>query len=59
MQATTIQIAQANDLTFIRELHSAASQCIADGWQVERALDVIELIEGGKYLEAVTLNLQF
>lgn len=56
---TQIQIAQANDITFINELYTAASQCVADDWQTDKALSVIELIEDGKYLEAVMIPFNF
>lgn len=59
MQATNVQIAQANDSSFIRELYSAASQYVEDDYNVEVALKVIELIEEGKYLEAVMLDMNF
>lgn len=58
-QATQVQIEQANDMSYIRELHSAAKESIADDWEVDKALDIIELIEEGKYLEAVMVEFNF
>jgi len=60
MNATITQIEQANDASFIAELHSAACDIVKDGGEnVERALTVIELIEDGKLLEAVMIELTF
>ena len=60
MNATITQIEQANDASFIAELYSAASDIVKDGEEnVERALTVIELIEDGKLLEAVMIELNF
>ena len=60
MNATITQIEQSNDASFIAELYSAASDIVKDGEEnVERALTVIELIEDGKLLEAVMVDLTF
>jgi flagellar motility protein MotE (MotC chaperone) len=60
MQATQIQIEQANDQSFIAQLHSAARDILADtNGQDDKALQVVELIEDGKLLEAVMVDLTF
>lgn len=60
MQATQIQIEQANDKSFIDQLHSAACDILADtDGQDDKALQVIELVEDGKLLEAVMVDLTF
>lgn len=60
MNATITQIEQANDSSFIAQLLSAASDIVKGGEEnVERALTVIELIEDGKLLEAVMVDLTF
>lgn len=58
-QATAIQIEQANDQSFINELHSAACDILSEDCNNEQALQVIELIEDGKYLEAVMTGMNF
>ena len=60
MNATQIQIEQANDKSFIAQLHSAACDILADtNGEDAKALQVIELIEDGKLLEAVMVDLTF
>lgn len=60
MKATIIQIEQANDKSFITQLHSAACDILADtDGQDDKALQVVELIEDGKLLEAVMVDLTF
>ena len=60
MNATIAQIEQANDASFIAQLYSAAGDIVKDGEEnLERALTVIELIEDGKLLEAVMVDLTF
>jgi hypothetical protein len=60
MQATQIQIEQANDKSFITQLHSAACDILADtNGQDDKALQVVELIEDGKLLEAVMFEMNF
>ena len=60
MNATKIQIEQANDKSFIAQLHSAACDILADtDGQDDKALQVLELIEDGKLLEAVMLEMNF
>lgn len=60
MNATQIQIAQANDKSFIAQLHSAACDILADtDGQDDKALSVVELVEDGKYLEAVMVGMNF
>lgn len=60
IQATTIQIEQANDASFIAQLHSAACDILADtNGEDDKALQVVELIEDGKLLEAVMVGLNF
>ena len=60
MQATQIQIEQANSQSFIRELHCAAVQILTDtDGQDDKALTVVELVEDGKYLEAVMVEMNF
>jgi hypothetical protein len=50
-------IEQANCQSYIKELHAVAVELVAEDSQVENALTVIELIEDGKYLEAVQVPL--
>ena len=62
MQATQIQIQieQANSQSFIRDLYTAAQQILLDtDGQDDKALSVVELVEDGKYLEAVTVGMNF
>jgi hypothetical protein len=60
MNATQIQIEQANDKSFIAQLHSAACDILADtNGEDDKALQVVELIEDGKLLEAVMADLTF
>lgn len=60
MQANQIQIEQANDASFIAQLHSAACDILADtNGEDDKALSVVELIEDGKLLEAVMLEMNF
>lgn len=60
MQATIIQIEQANSQSFILDLHSAAVSILEDtNGQDDKALQVVELIEDGKLLEAVMVDLTF
>ena len=60
MNATTTQIEQANDKSFIAQLHSAAFVILADtNGEDDKALQVVELIEDGKLLEAVMLEMNF
>ena len=60
MNATQIQIEQANDKSFIDQLHSAACNILADtNGEDDKALSVVELIEDGKLLEAVMLEMNF
>lgn len=54
---TTTQIAQANCASYIAELHSVACQYVSEGEQLDNALTIIELIEDGKYLEAVQVSI--
>ena len=60
MQATQIQIEQANDKTFIEELYNAAQEILFDtNGEDSKALQVVELVEEGKYLEAAMVNMNF
>ena len=60
MQATQIQIEQANSQSYVADLHSAAVQILQDtNGQDDKALQVVELIEDGKLLEAVMVDLTF
>lgn len=60
MKASTIQIEQANDHSFITELHSAACDILKDtNGEDCKALQVVELIEDGKLLEAVMVDMNF
>lgn len=60
MQATQVQIEQANDKSFIAQLHSAACDILTDtNGQDDKALSVVELVEDGKYLEAVMVGMNF
>ena len=60
MQANQIQIEQANSQSFIADLYSAAQQILVDTkGQDDKALQVIELVEDGKYLEAVMVEMNF
>ena len=60
MQANQIQIEQANDKSFIDQLYSAAQEILFDtDGQDTKALQVLELVEDGRYLEAVMINLTF
>ena len=60
MQATQIQIEQAKDKSFITQLYSAACDILFDtDGQDEKALQVVELVEDGKYLEAVMVEMNF
>lgn len=60
MQANQIQIEQANSQSFITDLYSAAQQILTDtDGQDDKALSVVELIEDGKYLEAVMVGMNF
>lgn len=60
MNATQIQIEQANSHSFIRELYTAAQQILLDtDGQDDKALSVVELVEDGKYLEAVIVGMNF
>lgn len=60
MNATTIQIEQANSQSFITDLYSAAQQILMDiDGQDDKALQVVELVEDGKYLEAVMVEMNF
>jgi len=60
MNATQIQIEQANDKSFIAQLHSAACDILADtNGEDDKALSVVEFIEDGRYLEAVMLEMNF
>lgn len=60
MQANQIQIAQANSQSFIRDLYTAAQQILRDtDGQDDKALSVVELVEDGKYLEAVMVGMNF
>lgn len=60
MNATQIQIEQANDKSFIDQLYSAAQEILVDSeGQDEKALSVVELVEDGKYLEAVMVGMNF
>lgn len=53
-----IQIEQANDQSFIAELYSVAVEYLRDtDGQDDKALQVVELIEDGKYLEAINVGL--
>lgn len=56
----TIHIEQANSKDLIDQLYSAAQEILfdTDGTD-ETALKVVELIEDGKYLEAVSLDMNF
>ena len=55
-----IHIEQANSKDFIDQLYSAAQEILFDtNGTDETALKVVELIEDGKYLEAVSLNMNF
>lgn len=60
MQATQIQIEQANSQSFIDQLYSAAQEILFDtDGEHEQALKVVELVEDGKYLEAVMVGMNF
>ena len=60
MNASQIQIAQANSQSFIADLYSAAQQILLDtDGQDDKALSVVELVEDGKYLEAVMVGMNF
>jgi hypothetical protein len=60
MNATQIQIEQANDKSFLAQLHSAACDILADtNGEDDKALSVVEFIEDGRYLEAVMLEMNF
>ena len=60
MQANDIQIEQANSQAFLAELYSAAQEILFDtDGEHEQALQVVELIEDGKYLEAVMIGMNF
>ena len=60
MQANQIQIEQANSQAFLAELYSAAQEILYDtNGEHEQALQVIELIEDGKHLEAVLIGMNF
>lgn len=60
MQATQIQIEQANDKSFIDQLYSAAQEILVDSeGQDDKALSVVELVEDGRYLEAVMVGMNF
>ena len=60
MNATEIQIEQANSQSFLAELYSAAQEILFDtNGQHEQALQVVELIEDGKHLEAVMVGMSF
>ena len=60
MQANQIQIEQANSQSFIADLYSAAQQILMDtDGQEDKALRVVELVEDGKYLEAVMVEMNF
>lgn len=60
MNATQIQIEQANDKSFIAQLHSAACDILADtNGEDDKALSVVEFIEDGRYLEAVMIEMNF
>ena len=60
MNATQIQIEQANCQSIIADLYSAAQQIAFDSEGAhDNALAVIEAIEDGRYLEAVKVGLNF
>ena len=60
MNATQIQIEQANCQSIIADLYSAAQQIAFDSEGAhDNALAVIEAIEDGRYLEAVMVGLNF
>lgn len=60
MQANQIQIEQANSQAFLAELYSAAQEILYDtNGEHEQALQVVELIEDGKHLEAVMVGMNF
>lgn len=55
-----IHIEQANFKDFIDQLYSAAQEILFDtNGTDDTALKVVELIEDGKYLEAVSLDMNF
>lgn len=60
MQATQIQIEQSNSQSFLADLYSAAQEILYDtNGEHEQALQVVELIEDGKHLEAVMVGMNF
>ena len=60
MNANQIQIEQANSQSFLADLYSAAQEILYDtNGEHEQALQVVELIEDGKYLEAVMVGMNF
>ena len=60
MQANQIQIEQANSQSFIADMYTAAQQILWDTeGQDDKALQVVELVEDGKYLEAVMVGMNF
>ena len=59
MNATQIQIEQANCQSIIADLYSAAQQVAFDSEGAhDNALAVIEAIEDGRYLEAVMVGVR-
>lgn len=59
MNITEIHIQQANDKRFINQLYSAAQDIAYSDQPTNKAFQVIELIEDGKLLEAVMLEMNF
>ena len=60
MNANQIQIEQANSQSFLADLYSAAQEILYDtNGEHEQALQVVELIEDGKHLEAVMVGMNF